>query len=38
MNALRRGLAMLLMVLIGIPGYAAERLVPYDDLKVFQIC
>jgi hypothetical protein len=33
MNALLRGLAMLLMVLLGIPGYAAERLVPYDDFN-----
>ena len=37
MQVILRGCVMLLMVLIGVPGYAAERLVPYDDFDATQI-
>ena len=37
MKAVLRSSAMLLVVLIGVPGYAAERLVPYDDFNATHI-
>jgi hypothetical protein len=37
MKAVLRGYAMLLVVLIGVPGYAVERLVPYDDFNASHI-
>jgi hypothetical protein len=33
MKVVLSGCAVLLVVLIGVPGYAAERLVPYDDFN-----
>jgi hypothetical protein len=37
MHVVLSGWVMLLMVLIGVPGSAAERLVPYDDFNASQI-
>jgi hypothetical protein len=37
MNVVLSGWVMLLIVLIGMPGYAAERLVPYDDFNATSI-
>jgi hypothetical protein len=37
MKAILRGSAMLLVVLIGVAGYAADRLVPYDDFNATHI-
>jgi hypothetical protein len=34
MNVVLSGGVMLLIVLIGVPGDAAERLVPYDDFGI----
>jgi hypothetical protein len=37
MNTALQCAVMLLLVLIGVPGYAAERLVPYDDFNATHI-
>jgi hypothetical protein len=37
MKVVLRGWVMLLMVLIGVPGDAAERLVPYDDFNAAHV-